>query len=61
MYGWCERGSGQMGGRRVLSPKLFADTAMKEQQIRAYRELSSDAERLLERAMQPQGFSARGA
>jgi magnesium chelatase family protein len=32
---------------------------MNTQQIRAFCELSSDAERLLERAMQQQGLSAR--
>ena len=32
---------------------------MNTSQIRAYCELSSDAERLLERAMQQQGLSAR--
>jgi len=32
---------------------------MSTQQIRMYCELSSDAERLLERAMQQQGLSAR--
>ena len=38
---------------------MFANSQMNTQQIRAYCELSSDAERLLERAMQQQGLSAR--
>jgi len=38
---------------------IFANAQMATRQIRAYCELSSDAERLLERAMQQQGLSAR--
>jgi magnesium chelatase family protein len=38
---------------------IFANAQMSSQQIRVYCELSSDAERLLERAMQQQGLSAR--
>jgi magnesium chelatase family protein len=44
---------------RAASKPIFANTQMNTQQIRAYCELSSDAERLLERAMQQQGLSAR--
>jgi magnesium chelatase family protein len=39
--------------------KVFSNALMSTQQIRAYCELSPDAERLLERAMQQQGLSAR--
>jgi magnesium chelatase family protein len=39
--------------------KIFANAQMTTRQIRAYCELGSDAERLLERAMQQQGLSAR--
>ncbi|SEB45066.1 YifB family Mg chelatase-like AAA ATPase [Terriglobus roseus] len=38
---------------------IFANAQMTSQQIRVFCELSSDAERLLERAMQQQGLSAR--
>ena len=44
------------------SPKhapVFANSQMNTQQIRAHCELSPDAEKLLERAMQQQGLSAR--
>jgi magnesium chelatase family protein len=37
----------------------FANAQMSTQQIRTFCELSTDAERLLERAMQQQGLSAR--
>ena len=39
--------------------KIFANAQMGTRQIRAYCELAADAERLLERAMQQQGLSAR--
>jgi len=39
--------------------KIFANAQMGTRQIRAYCELGTDAERLLERAMQQQGLSAR--
>ncbi len=38
---------------------IFANAQMSTQQIRVFCELSTDAERLLERAMQQQGLSAR--
>ncbi len=38
---------------------IFANAQMSTQQIRTFCELSTDAERLLERAMQQQGLSAR--
>ena len=40
-------------------PAIFSNAHMTTQQIRTFCELSSDAERLLERAMQQQGLSAR--
>ena len=39
--------------------RIFANAQMTTRQIRTYCELSTDAERLLERAMQQQGLSAR--
>lgn len=48
------RGSGKAASRRV-----FANAQMNTQQIRTFCALESDAERLLERAMQQQGLSAR--
>ena len=39
--------------------RVFANSQMTTQQIRAFCDLSADAERLLERAMQQQGLSAR--
>ena len=39
--------------------KIFANAQMTTRQIRAYCELGPDAERLLERAMQQQGLTAR--
>jgi magnesium chelatase family protein len=39
--------------------RFFANAQMGTRQIRAYCELAADAERLLERAMQQQGLSAR--
>ena len=48
------KGSGKAASRRV-----FANSQMNTQQIRAFCVLESDAERMLERAMQQQGLSAR--
>jgi magnesium chelatase family protein len=45
-------------GRNASQP-VYANAQMSTQQIRLYCELSSDAERILERAMQQQGLSAR--
>jgi magnesium chelatase family protein len=39
--------------------KIYANSQMSTRQIRAYCELGADAERLLERAMQQQGLTAR--
>ncbi len=47
------------GTARTHSKPIFANSQMNTQQIRTFCELSSDAERLLERAMQQQGLSAR--
>src|SRR5271155_3814173 len=47
------------GSAKAASRQIFANSQMNTQQIRAHCELSSDAERLLERAMQQQGLSAR--
>jgi magnesium chelatase family protein len=47
------------GTAKAASKAIFSNSQMSTQQIRAYCELSSDAERLLERAMQQQGLSAR--
>jgi magnesium chelatase family protein len=44
---------------RSASRAIYANAQMNTQQIRLYCELSSDAERILERAMQQQGLSAR--
>ncbi len=43
---------------RVAKP-IFSNSQMNTQQIRSFCELNSEAERLLERAMQQQGLSAR--
>jgi len=47
------------GTAKSASKPIFSNSQMNTQQIRAFCELSSDAERLLERAMQQQGLSAR--
>jgi magnesium chelatase family protein len=47
------------GTARSASRAIFSNSQMNTQQIRTHCELSSDAERLLERAMQQQGLSAR--
>jgi magnesium chelatase family protein len=44
---------------RSPSRAIFSNAHMSTQQIRTFCELSTDAERLLERAMQQQGLSAR--
>jgi magnesium chelatase family protein len=45
--------------RAASTRAIFANAQMSTQQIRTFCELSTDAERLLERAMQQQGLSAR--
>src|SRR6202789_2321295 len=54
-----QAGERTKGSAKGASRQIFANSQMNTQQIRAYCELSSDAERLLERAMQQQGLSAR--
>jgi magnesium chelatase family protein len=44
---------------RFKGEKIYANAQMGTRQIRTYCELQADAERLLERAMQQQGLSAR--
>ncbi len=44
---------------KAHNEKIYANAQMTTRQIRAYCELSPDAERLLERAMQQQGLTAR--
>ncbi len=47
------------GTAKGASLAVYANAQMSTQQIRTFCELSTDAERLLERAMQQQGLSAR--
>jgi magnesium chelatase family protein len=47
------------GSAKAASTAVYANAQMTTQQIRLFCELSTDAERLLERAMQQQGLSAR--
>jgi len=44
---------------RAQSKPIFSNSQMNTQQIRTFCDLSADAERLLERAMQQQGLTAR--
>jgi magnesium chelatase family protein len=45
--------------KRLVADRIFTNAQMHTRQIRTYCELSQEAERLLERAMQQQGLSAR--
>ena len=56
---FLEVGARTKGSGRAASRAVYANAQMTTQQIRIHCELSSDAERLLERAMQQQGLSAR--
>jgi magnesium chelatase family protein len=56
---FLQTGERTKGSPKGVSRQIFANAQMSTQQIRTYCELSSDAERLLERAMQQQGLSAR--
>ena len=47
------------GSAKTASAAVFANAQMTSQQIRMFCELGSEAERMLERAMQQQGLSAR--
>jgi magnesium chelatase family protein len=44
---------------RKFGEKIYSNAQMTTRQVRAYCELSADAEKLLERAMQQQGLTAR--
>jgi magnesium chelatase family protein len=44
---------------KKFGEKIYSNAQMTTRQIRAYCELNPDAERLLERAMQQQGLTAR--
>jgi len=56
---FLEAGARTKGTTRGASRAVFSNAQMSTQQIRIHCELNSDAERLLERAMQQQGLSAR--
>lgn len=49
----------QLNRFAVNKEKIYSNAQMGSRQIRAYCELSTDCERLLERAMAQQGLSAR--
>ena len=49
----------QLNRFAAAGERIFSNAQMGPRQIRTYCELSSDCERLLERAMQQQGLSAR--
>ena len=54
-----ESGDRTKGSAKAASRPVFANAQMSTQQIRTFCELSSEGKRLLERAMQQQGLSAR--
>ena len=56
---FAQTGERTKGSSKGVSRQVYANAQMGTQQIRMHCELSSDAERLLERAMQQQGLSAR--
>ena len=56
---FLEAGARSQGTVRTHAKPIFSNSQMNTQQIRTFCELTSDAERLLERAMQQQGLSAR--
>jgi magnesium chelatase family protein len=56
---WKPVAEGRAAAKSAAKPRVFANAQMSTQQIRLHCELSSEAERLLERAMQQQGLSAR--
>ena len=56
---FLESGDRTKGSARAASRAVFSNAQMTTGQIRTHCELHSDAERLLERAMQQQGLSAR--
>ncbi|HEY4356368.1 MAG TPA: YifB family Mg chelatase-like AAA ATPase [Acidobacteriaceae bacterium] len=56
---FLEAGERTKGSGRSASRAVFSNAQMTTPQIRVHCELASDAERMLERAMQQQGLSAR--
>ena len=56
MNGQPEHGKATL---KSAAKPIFSNSQMNTQQIRTFCDLSPDAERLLERAMQQQGLSAR--
>jgi len=56
---FLESGARTSGSPRAATRPVFSNAQMSTRQIRTHCELSSDAEKLLERAMQQQGLSAR--
>jgi magnesium chelatase family protein len=56
---FAQAGDRTKGSAKATSRQIYANAQMGTQQIRQHCELSSDAERLLECAMQQQGLSAR--
>jgi magnesium chelatase family protein len=56
---FAQAGDRTRGSASAASRQVYANAQMGTQQIRMHCELNSDAERLLERAMQQQGLSAR--
>ncbi|WP_263375215.1 YifB family Mg chelatase-like AAA ATPase [Granulicella aggregans] len=56
---FAQAGDRTRGTATGASRQVYANSQMGTQQIRMHCELNSDAERLLERAMQQQGLSAR--
>jgi len=56
---FAEAGDRTKGTAKGPSRQVYSNAQMSTQQIRIHCELNSDAERLLERAMQQQGLSAR--
>jgi magnesium chelatase family protein len=56
---FLESGARTDGSTLAASRAVFANAQMTTKQIRTHCELSSEAERMLERAMQQQGLSAR--
>jgi magnesium chelatase family protein len=56
---FLEAGDRTKGSLRAASRAVYSNSQMTTQQIRLHCELASEAERMLERAMQQQGLSAR--
>jgi magnesium chelatase family protein len=56
---FLESGARTNGSPRAASRAVYSNAQMSTRQIRTHCELSSDAEKLLERAMQQKGLSAR--